>query len=225
MAPEVMMKAGHGIACDIFALGVIGYECTLGKRPYVGSSRKEIRDNIIARQAKIHQSELPLGWSEHAIDFINKALMRKPSLRIGTDKPGALKRHAWFNDFDWEKLENKTMKSPFEGLKLDENISHYFKKTENNDDIEEKSKFHTNIQIQKLYMDYSFDIERYLKQKEMIKRMEEEREKEREKERQLKAEENNVIASGITGTTRGNTGITGNTKPLLTTSNSFGRIN
>ena len=31
MAPEVMMKAGHGIACDIFAMGVIAYECTLGK--------------------------------------------------------------------------------------------------------------------------------------------------------------------------------------------------
>lgn len=31
MAPEVMMKAGHGIACDIFALGVIAFECALGK--------------------------------------------------------------------------------------------------------------------------------------------------------------------------------------------------
>lgn len=92
------------------------YILFLTKRPYTGSSRKEIRDNIINKQAKIHQSELPIGWSEHALDFVNKTLMRKPSLRIGADKPGILKKHAWFSDFDWEKLENKTMKSPFEGF-------------------------------------------------------------------------------------------------------------
>ena len=26
-----MLKSGHGIACDLFAAGVIGYECILGK--------------------------------------------------------------------------------------------------------------------------------------------------------------------------------------------------
>jgi len=31
MAPEVMMKIGHGMACDLFAVGVIAYECMLGK--------------------------------------------------------------------------------------------------------------------------------------------------------------------------------------------------
>lgn len=31
MAPEVMMKLGHGLACDLFAVGVIAYECMLGK--------------------------------------------------------------------------------------------------------------------------------------------------------------------------------------------------
>jgi serine/threonine protein kinase len=31
MAPEVMMKSGHGIAADMFAVGVIGYECMLGR--------------------------------------------------------------------------------------------------------------------------------------------------------------------------------------------------
>jgi serine/threonine protein kinase len=31
MAPEVMMKQGHGIACDLFAVGIIAYESMLGK--------------------------------------------------------------------------------------------------------------------------------------------------------------------------------------------------
>ena len=49
MAPEVMFKQNHGIAADYFAVGVIAYECTIGRRPYLGRSRKEIRDAIIEK--------------------------------------------------------------------------------------------------------------------------------------------------------------------------------
>ena len=49
MAPEVMCRLNHTYAVDYFALGVIGYEFMLGKRPYLGRSRKEIRDQILAR--------------------------------------------------------------------------------------------------------------------------------------------------------------------------------
>ena len=34
MAPEVMCKNNHGIAADYFAVGVIAWECMLGRRPY-----------------------------------------------------------------------------------------------------------------------------------------------------------------------------------------------
>lgn len=50
MAPEVMCRQNHGGAVDYFALGVIGYEFMLGKRPYVGRNRKEIRDLMFSRQ-------------------------------------------------------------------------------------------------------------------------------------------------------------------------------
>jgi hypothetical protein len=30
------------VAVDYFAVGVIGYECIFGKRPYIGKNRKEI---------------------------------------------------------------------------------------------------------------------------------------------------------------------------------------
>jgi len=46
MAPEVMCRQNHGFAADYYALGVIVYECMFGRRPYVGRSRKEIRDQI-----------------------------------------------------------------------------------------------------------------------------------------------------------------------------------
>ena len=49
MAPEVMFKQDHGITADYFAVGVIAYECIVGRRPYLGRSRKEIRDEILKR--------------------------------------------------------------------------------------------------------------------------------------------------------------------------------
>lgn len=61
LAPEVMCRQPHTFAVDYFALGVLAYEFMLGKvqnksfildynlnlikkRPYLGRSRKEIRD-------------------------------------------------------------------------------------------------------------------------------------------------------------------------------------
>jgi serum/glucocorticoid-regulated kinase 1/serum/glucocorticoid-regulated kinase 2 len=38
------------VAADYFAIGVIAYECMNGKRPYNGKSRREIRDEILAKQ-------------------------------------------------------------------------------------------------------------------------------------------------------------------------------
>ena len=49
MAPEVMCKQNHGVSVDYYAVGIIAYECMLGRRPYNGKGRKEIRDNILAR--------------------------------------------------------------------------------------------------------------------------------------------------------------------------------
>ena len=72
MAPEVMCRQNHSFAVDFFALGVIGYEFMMGRRPYIGRSRKEIRDQILAKQVQIKRSEVPEGWSLEATDFINR---------------------------------------------------------------------------------------------------------------------------------------------------------
>jgi serine/threonine protein kinase len=50
MAPEVMCKQPHGVAVDYFAMGIIGYECMFGRRPYTGRNRREIREHILAKQ-------------------------------------------------------------------------------------------------------------------------------------------------------------------------------
>ena len=72
MAPEVMCRQNHGITADYFALGVIAYECMNRRRPYLGKSRKEIRDGILARQVQISRDAIPEGWSVESADFINR---------------------------------------------------------------------------------------------------------------------------------------------------------
>jgi hypothetical protein len=72
MAPEVMCRQNHGVAADYFAVGVIAYECMKGQRPYIGKSRREIREQILARQVHIRRFEIPEGWSLESADFINK---------------------------------------------------------------------------------------------------------------------------------------------------------
>ena len=44
MAPEVLCRNNHGLVSDFFAIGVIGYESMLGRRPYTGRTRHEIRE-------------------------------------------------------------------------------------------------------------------------------------------------------------------------------------
>ena len=46
MSPEVMCNQKHSYGVDYFALGIIGYEFMNGKRPYLGKSRKEIKEKI-----------------------------------------------------------------------------------------------------------------------------------------------------------------------------------
>jgi hypothetical protein len=53
---------------------VIIYEMMLGRRPYLGSTRKEIRENILARQAFVKALDLPADWSVEGGDFTNQLL-------------------------------------------------------------------------------------------------------------------------------------------------------
>lgn len=53
MSPEVICRQNHSFGVDYFALGVMGYEFMLGRRPYVGKNRKEIRDQILSKQAMV----------------------------------------------------------------------------------------------------------------------------------------------------------------------------
>ncbi len=113
MAPEVMCCQNHTVIVDYFAVGVMGYEFMKGVRPYLGRSRKEIKEKIMARQVHIKKHEIPEGWSMEAADCINRLLQRKPFHRLGYNGIDDIKNHVWFNNFPWKDLYFKKLKAPF----------------------------------------------------------------------------------------------------------------
>jgi serine/threonine protein kinase len=76
MAPEVMCRQDHSFPVDYYAVGIIAYELMLGRRPYNGRNRKEIRDQILAKQVQVRAEEVPPNWSLEAADFINRVILR-----------------------------------------------------------------------------------------------------------------------------------------------------
>ena len=113
MAPEVMCRQKHGIGVDYYAMGVMIYEFMMGKRPYLGKTRKEIRDAILAKQVQLKKDDIPQGWSLEAADLVNKLIQRKPTNRLGFNGPNEIKNHVWFRGFDWQELYNKQIPAPF----------------------------------------------------------------------------------------------------------------
>ena len=118
MAPEVLCRQNHSFSVDFFALGVIVYEIMMGRRPYAGRDRKEIRDQILSKQVQIRMLDIPNGWSIEAADFVNQLLVRKASNRLGNE-PLVVRDHPWFKEFPWKSLYEKTLDSPFKPLNMD----------------------------------------------------------------------------------------------------------
>lgn len=113
MAPEVICRHNHTIAADYFAIGVLVHELMIGRRPYIGKSRKEVRDAILAKQVQLKREDMPSGWSIESLDFVNKLLQRKPQHRLGYGGPQEVKGHAWLKDVDWTRILQKSITAPY----------------------------------------------------------------------------------------------------------------
>ena len=107
MSPEVIVGHNHNQVVDYFALGVLTYEFMMGKRPYAGKNRREIKEKIIAVQFIIENEKIPKEWSNDAADFINKLLQRKPANRLGLRSAKEVKEHPWIKKYPWNDLYNK----------------------------------------------------------------------------------------------------------------------
>ena len=196
MAPEVMKAKNHSFPVDFFAIGIIGYEFMLGRRPYYGKNRKEIKEQMLSTPAVIKEENIAHGWSKDSAEFINLLLKRKEEKRLGY-KNGAkeLMNHPWLKYYPWNELRNKTLLAPFIPEEIDNFDKHY---CEGIDKISEE----TQIRYEEIYLssyfknafvDFFFngDDEKEIKKKEMEEKERKEKEEQEEKEKAEKEEKEN----------------------------------
>ena len=198
MAPEVLFNKDHTYCVDYFSLGVILYELLMGKRPYHGHNKKDLRKDIVSRQARIKEDNIPDGFvkSDTFLDcsnFINSLLERKKEKRLGFNGFEEVKNHPWLIDFNWDDLINKRMNPSFIPPLGDNN---YDKKYCNEPDKigdETQNEYETiknKVDYDKYFQNYSCNNKQFL---EKIKILNEKQNKKKTILNQFFVKKNNIL--------------------------------
>lgn len=110
MAPEMILKNGHTISVDFWALGILIYEFISKENPFYDTDPLESYTRIIKSQFKF-----PKNFSGSAKNLIRKLLVKDPRKRLGCFKTGIedIKKHVFFSETNWEELAKKKTKPPF----------------------------------------------------------------------------------------------------------------
>jgi len=108
LAPEVLKGQGHGTAVDWWSLGTLIYEMLTGLPPFYSQ-------NINIMYQKILNGELrfPSYVSADAQSLLEGLLTRDVEKRLGSSSSQDVKKHPFFKDIDWEKLEKREMEPPY----------------------------------------------------------------------------------------------------------------
>lgn len=99
------------------------YEMLSGTPPFYAENRKELFQRIAYAKLKA-----PNFFSSNVNDLLDKLLQKDPTKRLGygPDDAEAIKKHPWFDGFDWDALLNKTMPAPFvPKIKSETDISNF----------------------------------------------------------------------------------------------------
>lgn len=117
MAPEILMKNGHGKAVDWWSLGALMYDMLTGAPPFTADNRKKTIDKILkARLA------MPPYLTSEARGLLKKLLKKNVHERIGSGPDDALpvKAHPFFRHVNWNDVLAKKLEPPFKPILKDE---------------------------------------------------------------------------------------------------------
>lgn len=102
MAPEIMEGKGYTFYADIWSIGVMLYEFTTGIVPYGEETLDpyQIYDSIIKDNL-----EYPDFLKDAStIEYIEILLSKEPEKRLIGGSYTRMRRHIFFQGFDWKKL-------------------------------------------------------------------------------------------------------------------------
>jgi len=108
LAPEILLKKGHGLASDWWNMGMVLFEMLTGLPPWYTTDRQLLFDRL---------KSAPLVFPDHispvAQQFIAALLVRDPAKRLGKDGGEEVKAHPFFVGIDWTLLRDKRYQPPF----------------------------------------------------------------------------------------------------------------
>ena len=117
MAPEIILKLGHGQAVDWWSLGILIYEMLFGLPPFYNRNTRMAYEKLLTKEL-----EFPLKVSDEACELLRGLLHKDPSKRLGSivseqekshDGVSQIKTHPWFVCVDFDKVLNMEVEAPF----------------------------------------------------------------------------------------------------------------
>ena len=161
MSPEVMVKLPHNFAVDFYSLGVIIHELMTGKRPYSGTSRKDLKEQMAVKEAKLKYSNLPKKWKDGSvIDLVNGLLKRKWNERLGARGVEEVMRHPWLKDIDWTTIKLQKATSPFV-FHSEDNFDEGYANKKIESKYEENKEYYLSVINASKYFKFFYYDERY----------------------------------------------------------------
>ncbi|XP_046884861.1 cGMP-dependent protein kinase 2 [Hypomesus transpacificus] len=111
VAPEVVMNKGHDFGADCWSLGILIFELLTGNPPFAGSDPIKIYTMVLHGIEKV---DFPKRISKRPDDLIRRLCKLNPVERLGNKKNGIIdiKKHKWFQGFNWEGLRSLKLTSP-----------------------------------------------------------------------------------------------------------------
>eukprot|EP01063_Lacrimia_lanifica_P005221 TRINITY_DN12_c0_g7_i1.p1 TRINITY_DN12_c0_g7~~TRINITY_DN12_c0_g7_i1.p1 ORF type:complete len:649 (+),score=307.91 TRINITY_DN12_c0_g7_i1:115-2061(+) len=107
MAPELILKQGHGRAADWWSLGVFLFEMIAGVAPFPNNGNvKELYEAIVSKPPPF-----PQWMSPKAKDFLSRILNKDPAQRV--QSIDVMMKHPFFKDIDAKAIEKKQIPVPF----------------------------------------------------------------------------------------------------------------
>ncbi|GMI00561.1 hypothetical protein TrST_g8117 [Triparma strigata] len=121
--PEMLLKKSYTKMCDFWTLGVVLVEFLTGTCPFrskqaleYGKSKGE-KDKLLCCNLAVMEMEYEfdesMGMSEDAIDLAKCLLKKDPTERIGQTGIEEIRKHKFFEGYNWEAVKDGSMDPPF----------------------------------------------------------------------------------------------------------------
>lgn len=125
ISPELLRGLEYGFSVDWWALGVLLYEMLAGKSPFDTSDSSEdaLFQTILEKTIRI-----PRTLSVQAQNILKGFLKKDPDERLGCRSGGfsEIKSNEFFRGIDWEQLERRQVKPPYEPeTESDRDLKHF----------------------------------------------------------------------------------------------------